>query len=70
MAHHLELKNGLLEPSSEAQPPEGLYTSKELIRDRREVSVRVLNTTRRDQKLKKLFPMAHCEPDTLVTPGR
>jgi hypothetical protein len=46
----------------EANAPEGLYIARILVRHHREVPVRVLNATRRGQKL------AHCQPVTLVTP--
>jgi hypothetical protein len=64
----LGINNGLVEPSPEAHPPEGLNVARTLVRDRRVVPVRVLNATRRDQKLAKGFPLAHCEAVTLVTP--
>jgi hypothetical protein len=58
------VENGLVEPSPGANPPEGLY----IARDRREVPVRALDATRRDQKLTKESPLAHGEPVMLVTP--
>jgi hypothetical protein len=47
----------------EAHAPEELYIARILVRNRREVPVRVLNATRRGQKL------AHCQPVTLVAPA-
>jgi hypothetical protein len=63
----LGLENGLVEPSPEAHVLEGLYMARTLVRDQREVPVRVLNATLHDQKLAKKFPVAHCEPVALVT---
>jgi hypothetical protein len=63
----LGVENGLIEPSPEAQVPEGLYIARTLVRDQREVPVRVLKVTLRDQKLAKGFPVARCEPVALVT---
>jgi hypothetical protein len=64
----LGVTNGLVEPNPEGRPPEGLYIARTVVRDRREVPVRVLNATRSKQKLTKGSPLAHCEPVTLVTP--
>jgi hypothetical protein len=47
----LGVENGLVEPSPQAYPPEGTYLARTLVRHRREVSVRVMIDTRRDQKL-------------------
>jgi hypothetical protein len=61
------VENGLLEPSPEVHPPEGLYIVRTLVRDRQEILVRVLNATRRNQqKLTKGSHLAHCELVTLV----
>jgi hypothetical protein len=62
------VENGQVEPSPEAHPPEGLYIARTLVRVHREIPVRVLNATRRDQKLMEGSSMAHCEPVTLMTP--
>jgi hypothetical protein len=64
----LGVENGLVERSPETQAPKGLYIATSLLRDRREVLVRVLNAIRRDQKLTKGSPIAHYEPVTLVIP--
>jgi hypothetical protein len=64
----LGVENGLVEPSPQAHPPEGIYIVRNLIRDSREVPVRVMNVTGRDQKLTEGSPLAHCEPVPLVTP--
>jgi hypothetical protein len=63
----LGVEKGLLEPSPQAHPPEGIYIARTLIQDRQEVLMRVLNSTHRDQKLTRGSPLAHCEPVTLVT---
>jgi hypothetical protein len=63
-------ENGLIEPNPETPALKGLYIARMariLIRDCREVAVRFLNATRRDRKLTKGSPMAHCEPVTLMT---
>jgi hypothetical protein len=62
----LVVQNGLVEPSAEAHPPEGIYIARTLARKRWRVSVRVLNASCRDT-LRKEYPPAHCEPVTLVT---
>jgi hypothetical protein len=49
----LGVENGLVEPSPEAHPPEGLYVARNLVRDRREVSLSVMNAIGPDQKLMK-----------------
>jgi hypothetical protein len=59
---------GLLEPSPQAHPPEGIYKARTLVQDRQDVPVRVLNATHRDQKLTRGSLLAHCEPVTLVNP--
>jgi hypothetical protein len=64
----LGVQSGLVGPSPQARPPQGLYIARTLVQDRREVPVRVLNTTHRDQKLARGSPLAHCDPVTLVTP--
>jgi hypothetical protein len=65
---HLGKENDLVEPSPQALPPEGIYIARTLVQSRQEVPVRVLNATHRDQKLTRGFPLAQCEPVTLVTP--
>jgi hypothetical protein len=54
--------------SPQAHLPEGIYNSRTFVQDRRKVLVRVFNGTHRDQKLKRGFPLAHCEPVMLMTP--
>jgi hypothetical protein len=49
MENTLGVENGLVEPSPQAYPPEGIYIARTLVQDRQEVSVRVLNATHRDQ---------------------
>jgi hypothetical protein len=61
------VKNGLVEPSLEAHPPERRYVARTPVRVHREIPVRVLNATRPDQ-LTKGSPPAHCTPLKLVTP--
>jgi hypothetical protein len=63
----LEVENGLVEPSPQVHPPEAIYIATTLVQDRREVPVRVLDATHRDQKLTNRSPLAHCETVTLVT---
>jgi hypothetical protein len=55
---HLGVENGLVEPNPEAYAPEALYIARSLVRDRREVTVRVLNSTRRDKLKKGPHPLA------------
>jgi hypothetical protein len=57
-------ENGLGQPSLEAYAPE----ARTLFQDCREVSVRVLNSNRRDQKFKNESRIVHCEPVTMVAP--
>jgi hypothetical protein len=64
----LGVENGLVQPRPQAYTPEGIYIARTLVQDRQEVPVRVLNATHRDQKLRSGFPLAHCEPVTLMTP--
>jgi hypothetical protein len=64
----LGVENGLVEPSLQAHPPEGIYVARALVQDHQVVPVRVLNATHRYQKLTRGSPLAHCEPVTLVTP--
>jgi hypothetical protein len=64
----LGVESGLAELSPQTCPPQGLYIARTVVQDRREVPVRVLNTTHRDQKLARGSLLAHCEPVTLVTP--
>jgi hypothetical protein len=49
----LGVENVLVEPSPLAHLPEGIYKARALVRDRREVPVRVLHAIRCDQKLMK-----------------
>jgi hypothetical protein len=59
MAHlvsSLGVQNCLIEPSPEAQAPKGLHITYTLVRDHREVPVKVLNTMRRPPKLTKQPP--------------
>jgi hypothetical protein len=65
---HLGVENGLVEPSPQVPPSEGIYIARTLVQDRQEVPVRVLNATHRNQKLRWQSPLAQCEPVTLVTP--
>jgi hypothetical protein len=51
MENPLGVENGLVEPSQQAHPPEGINIARTLVHDRQEVPVRVLNSTHRDQKL-------------------
>jgi hypothetical protein len=59
-------ENGLVEPSPEAHPPEGLYIARSLVRDHWEVPVRVLNATWHNQKLTKGSALAK----VLLAPGK
>jgi hypothetical protein len=68
MKNLVGVENSLVEPSPQAHPPEGNYIERTLVPDRQEVPVRVLNATRRDQKLTRGTPLTHCEQFTLVTP--
>jgi hypothetical protein len=43
------VENGLIQPSPQAHPPEGTYTARTLVQER-QVPLRVLNATHRDQK--------------------
>jgi hypothetical protein len=49
MENPLGVENGLVEPSPQAHPPEGIYVARTLVQDRQEVPGRVLNATHRDQ---------------------
>jgi hypothetical protein len=64
----LGVENGLVEPSPQANPPEGIYIARTLFKDRQEVPFRVLNAIHRDHKLTRGSPLARCEPVMLVTP--
>jgi hypothetical protein len=64
----LGVESDLVETSPQARPTQGIYIARTLVKDRREVPVRVLNTIHRDQKLARVSFLAHCEPVTLVTP--
>jgi hypothetical protein len=67
MEKPLGVENGLVEPNPQAHPTEGIYIARTLVQDRQEVSVRVLNATRRDEKLMRGFTLAHCGSVMLVT---
>jgi hypothetical protein len=58
----------LIEPSWKAHIPEGIYEARTLVRDRREVPIRIMNTTICAQTLAKGFSLGSCEPVTLGTP--
>jgi hypothetical protein len=60
------VENGLIQPSPRAHPPEEIYIARTLVQER-QVTLRVLNATHRDQKLTRGPPLAHCEPVTLFT---
>jgi hypothetical protein len=64
----LGVESDQVEQSPKVHPPKGIYIATTLVQDRQEVPVRVLNATHRDQVLTRGFPLAHCEPATLVTP--
>jgi hypothetical protein len=68
MQNPLRVEIGLVEPSPQVHPPEGIYIARTLVQDRQEVTVRVLNVTHRDQKLTRGSPLPHCEPVTLEAP--
>jgi hypothetical protein len=61
------VENGLVEPSPQAHPPEGIYIASTLVQGRQEVLVRVLNATHRDQTLTRRSFLAHCKTATLTT---
>jgi hypothetical protein len=63
----LGVENGLVEPSSQAREPEGIYIARTLVKDCQKVPVMVLNATYRDQKLTRGSQLAQYEPVTLVT---
>jgi hypothetical protein len=65
---HLGVENGLVEPSPQETPTEGIYIARTMVQDRQEVPVRVLNATHRDQKPTRRSLLAQCEPVMLVTP--
>jgi hypothetical protein len=64
----LRAQNGLVKKNPEAHPPAELYIARTLVQNCCEISMRVLNATCLDQKLTKRYPLAHCEPVTLVIP--
>jgi hypothetical protein len=64
----LGVGDGLREPRLETHNPEGTYIAMILVQDRREVPVRAMHTTCRDQTLTEGSAMAQCEPVTPVTP--
>jgi hypothetical protein len=49
----LGVENGLVEPSLEVHAAEGLYITRTMVSDRREVTVKDLYAIRHDQKLTK-----------------
>jgi hypothetical protein len=59
MGNPLGVENGLVEPSPQVHPPEGIYIARTLVADRQEVPVRVLSATHHDQKLTRGSPLAH-----------
>jgi hypothetical protein len=63
----LVVENGLVEPSPQAHPPDGIYITRTLVQDRQKIPIRVLNATHREYKLTRGSPLAHSEPVTLVT---
>jgi hypothetical protein len=67
MENLLGVDNGLVDPSPQANQPEGIYIATTLVQDRQELPVRVMDATHTDQKLKRGSHLAHCEPVTLVT---
>lgn len=62
------VENGLVEPSPQAHPLEGIYIARTLVQERREVPVKILNATHRDRKFTRASLLEHCEPVTLVNP--
>jgi hypothetical protein len=52
----LGVENDLVQQSPEPHVPDGHYTARALVRDRREVTVRDMNATCRDQKLTNRSP--------------
>lgn len=42
---HLRVESGLVEPSPQKRPSQGIYVARTLVQDRPEVPVRVLNTS-------------------------
>jgi hypothetical protein len=64
----VRLESPLAVESDLVHPPKGIYIDRTLVQDRQEEPVTVLNATHPDQVLTRGFPMAHCEPVTLVTP--
>jgi hypothetical protein len=55
----LGVENGLVEPSPQAHPPDGIYIARTLVPNHQEVPVKVLNATHRDQNLTRGSPLAH-----------
>jgi hypothetical protein len=64
------VENGLVEQSPEAHLPEVLYIVRTVVRDHREVPVRVLIPTFRDQKLTKESHLAHLRTSPTGDPIR
>jgi hypothetical protein len=60
--------DGLVEPSLEAHTPEELYRARTPVQDHWEVTMRVLNATRPNQKITKGSSLTHYEPVMLMTP--
>jgi hypothetical protein len=50
----LGVESDLVEQSPKAHPPEGIYIARTLVWDHREVPLRALNATHRDQVLKRI----------------
>jgi hypothetical protein len=65
----LGVENGPVEPSPEAHPPEGSFIARTLVRDCREVYVRLLDANRQEQKLRKASLQSHwCPPFDVEQP--
>jgi hypothetical protein len=52
----LGVENGLVEPSPQAHPPEGIYIARTFVQDCREVPVKVLNAMHRETKAHERIP--------------
>jgi hypothetical protein len=68
LERHLGAENGLVELRPETHIPKSLYIGRTLVRNRREMPVRVLNVAFRNQTLTRGFHRAHSETVMLVTP--
>jgi hypothetical protein len=64
----LEVESSLVEQKLQAHPPAGIYIARTSDRGRREVPLRALNATYRDQKLTRGSVLTHREPVALVSP--